>query len=658
MRWLLLVLSLGLVTGCSTTREITFSAIPSDAELRVDNATIGRGPVVREVTFANAEDVHTFTASRKGFKDQTIELRRDEEKTAYTIALRPQTKKLVFAVMPVPGVLKVVNGQTLAKGDLTRQATAELEFTVDAKDNWTTQRIRAERPNFAPAEIVVNYLDTKSTYVLELQPLKKEVRVTSNPPGADITLDGDLLGKAPVTELSRSFPFDVEAGAFTPRTIRASKPGYDPVEKTISWDDGKTEYTIDLLAKNKTVRIVTEPANAVVEIDGTKYPVDDSGVATAKLDFPPINEQGELKTYNVVVSKKTADSEWYPANFKIAWDNGKSDYSAVLKEILTRPVPMLFTNPQRNDDGWQFLPGTVSTIGYKDTTEGNKRSSPSQLTRLPKGTMIDTLTVSPDGASVLFTILIAGGDKGDFRSQMMLIKTDGSGGPTYFSDGKSLDLTPSFTADGSQIVFSSNRAGRRLSLWQMSAVGAPGMTQLTTGDTNDLWPTIDSDPRPRLYYQSLVDTRPDPRLNMTQLGTVLRTDLTTAGGRQPRVSPKADSVVFTQYNERTGKRDLFVMNDKGGQAQNLTNTPDVDEFDPAWNRDGSQIAYASDRGLDDEKRRNFDIWSMDINNPQAPVQITTNGSWDDNPQWDNTGNNIFFRSNRGGDWNVWKIAVK
>jgi len=655
MRWLLL-LTIVLMTGCSTTRTITFTAIPADADLKIDGAPRGKGPVTTDIKFTGADDVHTFSASRKGFKDQEIELRKADEQLAYNIALRPQTKKLTFGVLPVPGKI-FVDGRPISN-DFTRQASVELEFTVDNKDNWTTHKVRVERPNFASSEITVNFGDTKSTYVLNLEPLRKSMTITSNPAGAEISVDGDPLGKSPATDNLRAFSYDVESGAFAPHVIRAVKAGFDPIEKTIGWDDGKTDYVIDMLAKTKTVRIVTDPANCTVDIDGTKVPVDDSGIATAKLDFPPINDAGELKTYTATISKKTADSEWTPQKLVIAWDAGRSDYSVVLKEILTKPVPLVIAVPQRTDGGWTFTPKTINTLAWKDVTEGNKKVSPSQLTRLPKGTGIDTIAVSPDGASVLFTILIVGTEKNDFRSQMMLVKTDGTGGPTYFSDGKSLDLTPSFTPDGAEIVFSSNRAGTRLSIWQMSAVGAPGITQLTSGDTNDLWPSIDSDPKPRMYYQTLVDTRPDSRLFMTQLGTTIRTDLTQQGGYQPRVSPKADSVVFTAYNERTGKRDLFLMSDKGGTPQNLTNTPEIDEFDPSWNKDGSQLAFVSDRGMDQEKRRNYDIWTMDVTKSDPPVQITNNGSWDDSPAWDNTGDNIFFRSNRGGDWNVWKAPAK
>jgi len=115
---------------------------------------------------------------------------------------------------------------------------------------------------------------------------------------------------------------------------------------------------------------------------------------------------------------------------------------------------------------------------------------------------------------------------------------------------------------------------------------------------------------------------------------------------------------FTIVNEKTGKRDIARMSDKGGVPENLTNSPDVDDFDPTWSADGDRIAYASDRGVDADGHQNLDIWMMDLSNPSQPVQITTNGSVDDNPQWDPAGNAIYFRSNRGGQWGVWRIGVK
>ena len=87
-------------------------------------------------------------------------------------------------------------------------------------------------------------------------------------------------------------------------------------------------------------------------------------------------------------------------------------------------------------------------------------------------------------------------------------------------------------------------------------------------------------------------------------------------------------------------------------------SPDSDEYDAVWSQDGTRIAYVSDRGTDDDNRNNYDIWILDLSQPERPIRVTRNGSWDDCPAWDPSGKFICFRSNRGGSWAIWKIAVK
>jgi Tol biopolymer transport system component len=297
-------------------------------------------------------------------------------------------------------------------------------------------------------------------------------------------------------------------------------------------------------------------------------------------------------------------------------------------------------------------------------TEGPDREPPVQISKLPRGTQIDTIALSPNGAQILFTIL-SGDNKSDFRTQMMVVKSDGSEAADYLSDGQSLDIMPSFTPTGDEVVFSSNRAGTRMKIWSMSAIGAPGIMQLTTGETNDLWPVVDSNPKPRLFYQALVDSRAEPRLYSTQRGTTNLTDLNQMGGMQPRVSPRAlesrvsveNAVLFTIINDKTGKRDICSMSDKGGVVRNLTNTADIDEYDPMFNKDGSKVVYVSDAGVDEDNRRNYDLWIMDLAQPNRSQRVTVNGSYDDHPVWDLSGNYVYFRSNRGGVWAIWKLAV-
>ena len=101
----------------------------------------------------------------------------------------------------------------------------------------------------------------------------------------------------------------------------------------------------------------------------------------------------------------------------------------------------------------------------------------------------------------------------------------------------------------------------------------------------------------------------------------------------------------------------------------ITNDSDSECYDPAWSKDGSMMAFVSDRAYatypvlhDDqvveERRRNADIWIVDLAHTDKPQQMTTNGSVDDCPAWDPSGDYLYFRSNRGGQWGIWKIPVK
>lgn len=653
-RWMALLLLMSLV-GCTQTRRVTITTRPPDALLKIDGTERGHGPITEEFKFKNAEQTHRVTASRLGFRDQTVQVVRDDPRDTLMIELRPVSRRVSITVSPAPAIISIDGRQINAEP--ANFITTDLEFTVDAKNRWTTHTVTAERQGFEQAERVISYQDPDPNYQIMLQPMRKDLSITSSPAGATITLDGNEVGKTPLQLSSQPFQYDVAADRYVPHILKAEKAGYDPVEQTLSWDEGKTDYHIDFVPKTKTVHIITDPAGATVTVDGKAWERSADGSSSASLSFPAVDDKGTLKTYTASISRKTADSEWVPAQIVIGWDEGKTDYRVALKEILTRPVELLTADPRRMDDGWEIIPSRQTTLAMKDVTEGAQKESPIQLTQLPAGTMIDTLAVSPDGSKILFTVL-TGKTSQDLRSQMVLINADGSGGSAMLTDGKTLDLTPSFTPDGTQIVFASNRASRRLAVWEMASNGNPGITQLTSGDTTDLWPAIDSDPKPRLFYQAMVDTRPDPRLYMTQLGTTTKTDLIQSGGGQPRISPRGDAVIFTLANSKTGKRDIYRMSDKGGLLVNLTNTPDADECDPAWNKDGTRIAFVSDRGINVEHQNNRDIWVIDLTQPQAPVQITVNGSWDDCPGWDPSGSAIYFRSNRGGSWQIWRVAAQ
>lgn len=656
------VFLLASLVGCATQRTVTISTRPADAFISIDGVNRGRAPVTQTFTFNAEGQFYNVIAKREGYKDATWRVTREFTGQEQVITLDPLTRTVTFNIAPAPAVLSI-NGKPVSSDLLNSYTAQDLPFTKDASGQWTSYHITAEREGYRTAEATITWTDSefrgdsRPTYTLVLQPMRKDVRVTSEPTGAEVFLDDQRVGIAPVQLPDTPFKIDPVTNEYIPRTLRVTKAGYPPVELPISWDAGQSEYHVHLKPRSKIVHLRTDPPNATITIDGVNgfaATTDDEGNVPIEMFFPPINDQGELRTYTVRATRTTDDREWYPGDLKVGWDDGRTTYDLKLREILTLPVPLVTIDIRHDGSDWTLEANRIETVAMKDPAEGSKRRL-ERIYTARSGEFIDSIAISPDGQRLVFTALPADAAL-PLRSQIRVIQANGSGGEQQLTDGQSLDLHPSFTPDGSRVVFSSNRTTRKVIVCSINTDGTGGVTEVTRGDSFDLWPSVDSDPRARLFYTRHMESRDQPRLYMQQIDAGLRTDLTEKSGSQPRPSPQADSVVFVAPNDKTGRTDIFRLPERG-TPENLTNTPDVDESGPIFNRHGTRIAFVSDRADHPETGRNRDIWVLDLDQRDKVTQITTNGSWDDSPVWDPISNAIYFRSNRGGAWGIWKIAL-
>ena len=213
-----------------------------------------------------------------------------------------------------------------------------------------------------------------------------------------------------------------------------------------------------------------------------------------------------------------------------------------------------------------------------------------------------------------------------------------------------LDETPSWFPDGAHIAFQSNRTGR-MEVWIMNADGS-GARQVT---------------------------------GLPQ-GTALPPSLTFGGA--PRVSPDGSRILFT--SNRTGRSQVYVMNDDGSGVRQLTSESEG-VFSPNWSPNGKRIVCGTDSSTgknriivmnaDGTGRRtiseakghqapswspdghkilfatgqfpNINIYTMDLNGAHISG-ISPNPGFDYDPVWSPDGARIAFVSTiRGQGPRIW-----
>ncbi len=112
---------------------------------------------------------------------------------------------------------------------------------------------------------------------------------------------------------------------------------------------------------------------------------------------------------------------------------------------------------------------------------------------------------------------------------------------------------------------------------------------------------------------------------------------TTAPAAVPGQNGK---VAFT--SERDGNREIYIMNADGTEQTNLTNTPGVDEYRPAWSPDGRRIAFV----------RSNSVWVMKSDGSDQ-VEVTAG----DSPAWSPDGSRIVFANTAGQDADIYTARL-
>lgn len=403
------------------------------------------------------------------------------------------------------------------------------------------------------------------------------------------------------------------------------------------------------------ISITTKPSDATVYVDNQL-----SGST-------PINDTIAFGKGKVAANIKL-EKEGYLDTIITTRYNSREDelktYKSFIVELKPRDVvtiELISFEPISGSTGIKLNKVITKSLAYLETIE--RSPTVKSVQRITNNEnlflQIGEPIVSPTNDEIVYWIYTQD-EVGTLHSNLWK-QNVGAQARTRITYGNKLDLFPSFSPEAKYIYFSSNRITSNPHLYKINSQGGGGITSITSTQAEDYSPCVS--PRGGIVaYTSNPPTANDPQIwTVSETGS-LPTQLRE--GQNPQVSPDGRIILFLLEDKKSvierGDRGLFhpkqiwTMKTDGTSPTQLTQNSTYDIKDAKWSPDGEWIVFSSDEGKDLRGYNNYDIWMMRTNATDK-TQLSTNGSWDDSPMWSYDEQYIYFRSNRGGSWNIWRF---
>ena len=219
-----------------------------------------------------------------------------------------------------------------------------------------------------------------------------------------------------------------------------------------------------------------------------------------------------------------------------------------------------------------------------------------------------------------------------FNVEIFVMNADGSG-QVNLTNHPSWDGFPSWTSDGNQIAFQTDRHASSVMLMDIVDMGfeiyimnanGSAQTRLTYTEGNDTIPSC-SPTGSTIVYQSsdggdweicTVRTNGSARAMLTQ---------NEVSDSAPSWSPDGEWIAF--HSMRDGNQEIYKMRPDGTQQTRLTTNPEWD-WGASWSGDSSMIVFESWR----DAGGGGEIYRMNADGSSAR-RLTSDPNWDTYPVW-------------------------
>jgi Tol biopolymer transport system component/DNA-binding winged helix-turn-helix (wHTH) protein len=201
--------------------------------------------------------------------------------------------------------------------------------------------------------------------------------------------------------------------------------------------------------------------------------------------------------------------------------------------------------------------------------------------------------------------------------------------------------------DSQHIIFSSNRAGR-FALWRIGLRNA-APARMPVGTEDATQPAAGPLASQLAYTHGSALWSVD-RVRLT--GSSATQDIVLSSTQEdsaPTLSP--DDASFAFQSGRSGNQEIWISSIKGDNLRQLTSANGPVTGSPSWSHHGDRILY------DSRPDGHSHIFAIPAAGGKA-VQLTFGSVNDIVPRWSADDSMVYFRSNRGGRWQVWKVAAR
>ncbi len=272
-----------------------------------------------------------------------------------------------------------------------------------------------------------------------------------------------------------------------------------------------------------------------------------------------------------------------------------------------------------------------------------------RLTSAPEKRFVDSEPAfSPDGGKLAFVREVGSLLVRDIYLLALSEDFQPIGEPKRLTFENQLTVTPVWTPDGREVVFSSG-TWANLSLFRIAASGSGKPERLGAFGEDGVEPAISRHGHRLAYTRGLFDIniwRVEVPGAHGKVGSPMKLIDSTRIDGSAEFSPDGKRIAFA--SDRTGRVEIWVCDNDGSRAVQLTSLGRGFAGTPRWSPDGERIAF------DWNVEGQWEIYLISAHGGK-PKRLTNNPASDVVPSWSQDGKWVYFNSNRSGENQVWKV---